>query len=284
MSYSLSLRDPPVRRTAEVLTGRLESARCAENPDGLPDVPWPTGILHFYLEGISTRGIEVIFEDGELRVRLVALACPEDWALAYDFLSAFSGDPEAIVHGEDGVSGPCGRLSAHFAEVMIHEIASAVSAALALGAGSEILQVPGPVRAVTIGPRFLGSLPTDPAERASAIFDSIRAVQYPERNGYEVQSSIPLSAPGVPTLAVWSPARAQAFEPVDAVGLSSPSGNLYIPVAQLPELVGDKFRWLDERRFAIDSVTDPGLFERAKRVSIDPYKRSKKWWQFWRAD
>jgi hypothetical protein len=237
-------------------------------------------LLLVYRPGVSSRGVEVSFEDDDVHTRLTALAAPGDWALAFEYLAACAGEAAPVVTGEDGTSG----TSDAFADVIARETAGALAgaeSALANNPGSEI-SLRGPVREVHVGARLLGEL-VEP--RVMGLIERVRRLQYLESEGYELCAPISLRAPGVPTFTVWSPDRAQAFEPVEALGLSAPGGNLYIPVAALPGLLGDRFQWLDEKQFAIAAGDDPGLVERARPLSIDPYKAvKKKWWQFWRRD
>src|SRR5689334_1297892 len=79
-----------------------------------------------YRAGASSRGVEVHEQPPEVSVRLVALASPEDWTLAYEFLAAYAGDPAAIATGEDGTTGACGALADAFAEVMLRETAASL--------------------------------------------------------------------------------------------------------------------------------------------------------------
>lgn len=293
MSYSLTLETAPARRTAAVLDAGFGGViRCVEHPDGLPDSEWPRGVLHFFAEGSSTRGVEVIREDRALRVRLLSLAAPRDWELAYRFLTAFAGDSTQIVTGEDGTSATCADLAQRFAEVMARETAAGVAAleaALASQAGNQV-RLPGAVRAVFIGPRLLSELPAGGSERVEALLERIRRLQFVELDGYAFTDPVPLRAPGIPSFAVWSLTRPQAFSPVECVGVSTEDGNLYIPVPALPGALGERFCWLDETQFAIAATSAaelPSLLVALRPLAIDPYRgveRKKRWWQFWRSE
>jgi hypothetical protein len=285
MSYTLVQSVAATPQATKVLSGALAGVLCRENPDGFGEVPWPRAIVHLYRPGKSTRGVEVVFDGAELQTRLVSLASPEDWQLAYALHAAFAAGPDVEVRGEDGTKSRVDGLAGAFADVAARETAAGVVAmetSLQQNPGSQI-GMSGPVRQMTIGHRVINDLPAEPGKRVFALLDRIRRIQYIESEGYEVKTAVPLKAPGIPTFSVWTPAKKQAFEDVEALGLSSPKGNLYVPVAALPGLLGDKFQWLDEVSFAIDAVDDPTLVERAAAESIDIWKSAnKKWWQFWK--
>jgi hypothetical protein len=84
---------------------------------------------------------------------------------------------------------------------------------------------------------------------------------------------------------IWDPKRDQAFAATTHLALFSDK-KLYVPWKALPEVVGTRFAWLDEKQFTI--VATPAeeiaqLIERAERFAFNPYaKLNKKWWQFWK--
>jgi hypothetical protein len=243
-------------------------------------LPRGKGLALLYRHGVSSRGVEVTLDSDGFHARLTSLASDGDWALAFELLAVYAGDPTTELVGEDGTSGTADA----FTDVIARETAAALAgaeAALAGKPGSE-LSLRGPIREVHIGPRLLGEL-AEP--RADDLIERVRRIQYLESERFEVCAPVPLRAPGIPTFTVWTPTKTQAFEPVDALGLSTPDGNLYIPVAALPALLGARFEWLDEKQFAIYAAEDPALIARARAVSIDPYAATrKKWWQFWRSE
>ncbi|MBY0457704.1 MAG: hypothetical protein K2V38_10230, partial [Gemmataceae bacterium] len=77
-----------------------------EEPDG---GPWPAGIRHFYRPGVSTRGVEINWEDGTFSARINTLAAPEDYDLAMHFVeraAELMGVAQIDPEGGDPVRSP----------------------------------------------------------------------------------------------------------------------------------------------------------------------------------
>jgi hypothetical protein len=277
MSYTLSAAAKPAPEVATVMAALGADVRCIELADLAPE-RWPEGTVHLHRVGRSTRGVELIFRDGRVSTRLVALANRDDWELAYRILETFAASASAEVSGEDGAVASLAEVRPRFHDVLLRETAAGLVAmrqALDRNPG-EIIRFHGAVRDVFIGERSLRELPDD-----LALMERVRRLQYIETEGFEMRRPIPLLASGGVRLTVWTPDRAQAFEETDNVGLAAPSGSLTVPVSELPALAGERFHWLDERQFAIDAVPSadmPMLYAKAEAVAV----KAKKWWQFWR--
>src|SRR5262245_8107519 len=82
-----------------------------EEPDG---GPWPEGIRHYHREGISTRGVEVSWENGVFAVRINTLAAPEDYDLALHFIEIAAKLLGSQIESEDGATLPARQLRKHF--------------------------------------------------------------------------------------------------------------------------------------------------------------------------
>jgi len=292
MSYSMTVEVselPPVQSVFDALGPR--AIRCAEAPDGL-GASWPRGILHFHAPGESTRGVELIIDDHEVRARMVSLANPADWQLAFDLLGAFAPRSDARVLGEDGTAATVERLRSDFVEVIERELGVGLFTVLDMTARDDIDQMTlnGSVRSVYIGARVAAELASTPAAQALArLLEMIRRIQYIEREGYELVESADLGdLLGMPVklqLSIWDPTRAQAFEPTRLLGLTTPGGNLYVPIDALPALLGARFAWLDEHQFTIAPTPDPelaALHARARKVAVELTGGRRKWWQIWK--
>ena len=284
MSYSMtvSVSAPP---SAAAVLRQLGAA--VEVREELPAGSWPEGILHLHHVGKSTRGVEVALEDRELSVRMLACANREDWELAFRLLEAIGAREIA---GEDGTSAPLSALRTRFEQVMVRDMAFSLSSLRVLIEKGNELQFQGSVRDVFFGPRMLRDLGSNPLRW----LDAIRRVQYVEQEGYEwieygdLGAAMGLRVDGV-GFSIWDPMRDQAFAPTPYLAIAAPAGNIYLASSSLPELLGARFAWLDEKQFAIAATPDSELaqlFERAAAVTVDPYaelrRQSKRWWQFWK--
>jgi hypothetical protein len=294
MSYSMTVEVkqlPPVEAVLAALGPR--AIQCAEAPDGLSR--WPRGIIHLHELGESTRGVELIIEDSEVRARMVSLANPADWQLAFDLLAAFAPRRDARILGEDGTAATVDALRSEFVEVIERELGVGLITVLDMTARDDIEEMTfnGAVRTVYIGSRIANELGgTAPDEALRRLLDLIRRIQYIEREGFELVESSDLgSLLGIPVemrLSIWNPTAAQAFAPTRLLGLRTPAGNLYVPVEALPELLGPRFAWLDEQQFTIAPTPEaelPALHARARKVAVELTGGTggkRKWWQVWK--
>lgn len=243
---------------------------------------WPTDPVHIHRHGASTRGIEIECRDAEMSVRMVSCTNEADWELAFATLELLGA---ATVEGEDGTRAAIANVRAAFAEVRSRELAAAASSIIAAVESGAALQLSGAVRDVYFGPRTAAEIRADP----TGLLDRIRRIQYIEDEGFEIVKYSNLSMMMALTVefgfSIWSPEKAEAFTPTSWVGMKGPT-SLHIKLAALPDLCGSRFEWLDEKQFTIAATPEPelpALFERAKRVAFNPYRKlGKKWWQFWR--
>src|SRR5690348_15373381 len=168
MSYSMTVEIehlPPVEAVLAALGPR--AIRCAEAPDGL-GASWPQGILHLHALGESTRGVELIIDRGEVRARMVSLASPADWQLAFELLAAFAARRDARVLGEDGTAATVDGLRAQFVPVIERELGAGLFTVLDMTARDDIQEMTlnGAVRPVHIGARIAGQLASAPPAQA----------------------------------------------------------------------------------------------------------------------
>src|SRR5262245_44262796 len=106
MSYSFYIRTDVRPAVADVLA-RID----------LPDIvapdahsAWPDGTMHIYRAEISTRSTEITYENHAFQVRILALASPEDYELAFRVVEHLAVLTGSQVESEDDISFPAEKL------------------------------------------------------------------------------------------------------------------------------------------------------------------------------
>lgn len=164
---------------------------------GLPDVsfeegtaragPWPAGIVHLYRESISTRSIEVGYEDGLFDVRLLVLTCPEDYVLALRLIGALAessgvAGSEAAIEPEDNEPLPLTEWQLQYGDAWIaQQVQSDIDVTLIMTTQrGETLGVVGPHRTADLTPALVADLQaTGPPETLpDRLYAALRRMQY----------------------------------------------------------------------------------------------------------
>ncbi|MGE0707423.1 MAG: hypothetical protein AB7N76_04260 [Planctomycetota bacterium] len=222
---------------------------------------WPAGFAyHLHREGRSTRGVELSWEPDQLQVRLLTLASPEDWELAFRVLEEAAGD--ATVAAENGVEVAPEALRETFGELCdLTNRGGAAFLQARIREDGASLTLPGPVRAFCIGPRLLAELGEGPSEELSdRILARIRQVQYTaEAEDYYCASVLQASTDeGRFTLAAFGPGVRYLMPEVQFVALvGEGDAELFLDYDAFLRLLGDWARYLDERQVFVEALSGP---------------------------
>jgi hypothetical protein len=228
--------------------------------------------VHLYRARQSTRGIAIERKGTALLVKMVTCTNRVDWDLAFTLLETLGATP---IEGEDGTTAALVEIRAAFAEVMARELSASVATLHATVKQRKELQLTGAVREVYFGPRMLREIGEDP----EAMLERIRRIQYIEDEGFQFVKYASLTAMMRLTVelgfSLWDPRRAQAFGATTHLCLSSDK-KLHVPLKALPEIVGKRFAWLDEKQFTIAATPDgeiAQLIKRAEPFAFNPYAK-----------
>ena len=164
MSYTIDVvAEEPSRLDWPALEGALDERRLrvveAEEVD-LAE-PWPPDLyVHAYLDGVSTRTVELNRTDTGLSVRVMTASCHEDVWLALALARAALDRGGGTAGGEDGLD-----LDALDDDWVSGYVDSGVLAVCAMAAREEQpLRIPGPLRTTSIGRRVIDELSAMPEE------------------------------------------------------------------------------------------------------------------------
>lgn len=254
-SFHIPHPDPPPRALFERL--------------GIAGLEWVTppdedelspGTYHLHVEGRSTRGIEVTWEDARLEIRILVGSSPEDFAASIAIAGAAARRVGARVEPEDRDAMPADRLEArygaHWARAMVSRDA--------LGLRNFVftqgtLTLICPRRCFSLGYRIVSALDAaGPADTfPDRLLDAVRRMQYLDPRRYRAPEGVetPLPSGGRASAALWQPDRGYLFPPVQYIHLHALDGwPLFLPYAAVPELPGVRAVWADEHRLLVEPV------------------------------
>jgi len=242
--------------------------------------PWLEGYaFHLHRDQLSTRGVELCWESDQLQVRLLTLASPEDWELAFRILEEATG-PKGLIRTEDGREESVEDLRGLFGSLC--ETTNAGGTAFLverIEEGESNLTLPGPIRPFCIGPRVLEELLSEgPREELTQrLLDRIRLVQYTgEADDYYAASVLQAASEEDVkfTLAAFGPGVRYLLPEVQFVALvSDDDQELFLDYDGLLALLSSWCRYLDERQVFVEALEGENwdlFLEVARTCSVDP--------------
>src|SRR5262245_20345496 len=166
MSFSFHVAAPTPPDYQRLLDGLDYWDVHCEEGDRTEEGPWPEGTLHFFREDVSTRGVEITYEDDKFQVRILTLSSPEDYELALRFVESAAVFLKQPVDPEDGDSFPVDELRQRYDEEWIRETNEFGAQTLrsVICEEDSTATLSGVHRPVHIGPRLLRELDDDGPE------------------------------------------------------------------------------------------------------------------------
>lgn len=262
VSFTLTIRKP----TSDPL-GLADLRRAVgltiEALDGLdPDQPIG-GLVKVYLPGRSSRAVELEIEAGQANVRILSASTLHDHDLAVRLAKAVAEHRgAAVVEPEGGDPVSLAELEVRYGPAWAAdevENAGRIVATMIDQNPGRLISLDGPVRRFEAGPGILARLSAaGPRETLGArLVEAIRASQWlpPHREASLLEVSREHEGLPPARLAVLSPGGRTLLPGVDAVVLWDPSGPMrYIRPTDLAQLLGDRARFVDERRLVVEPV------------------------------
>jgi hypothetical protein len=261
MSYSFYVRARRPRWSIVEGLG-LSDLRCVEDEPADRDAPWPDGYFHFYREGISTRSVEVEWEDGIFSARVMTCSAGEEYELALGLACAVARGAGAQVEPEEGGAfSPENAERVFGAEWIDQMVASGFRALGAIAEREGEVHLTGPRRPFVMGPRTLRELRAGASETLFGLrtLAAMRRLQYIDTEEDYFAASIMAvrdKASGNEfTLAAWAPGVRYLFPPVEYLALVA-ADQILVPYARVAELAGSRLRWLDEKHALVEEIPD----------------------------
>jgi hypothetical protein len=249
--------------------------------------PWPEGIRHYYRDGLSTRGVEVSWEDGAFAVRINTLAAPEDYDLAMHFIERAAELLKAPIDPEGGDTVAANELrSAYDADWIrrTNEVGMATVGALISGGDHDSIRLGGVIRDVYLGPRVWGELTKagPKGKMLDRLVEFMRHVQYVNADGdYFAANVMTLQQKKKGktrevTVTAFGAGVSYLFPSVEylvVTGETDGEEMLFVPYKKLPDLLRDEWEWewLDEEQTLVEPVAEgdwPELRARAGKLAV----------------
>jgi hypothetical protein len=279
LSFTFTVSAPTPPPAPALLEQLAPDLRVRDGEEAVTE--WPERLLFLHREEISTRAVELSWEDGELSVRTMSGSAPEDYALARALVRRAAELTGGEIHPE-GHAEPIAPedLDREFGEAWVRGmIDSAVRVSFSLARDRGPIALPGPVRDFWLGPRLAAELESSGSPRwlADRLLAAVRRVQYLDAERYHSSALFRFEQRDGArrSLTVWLPAAACVLTWADYVAL--PEGGdgdgevLLIPYDAVAGLAGEHCWLLDERQLVVEPVDLedwPTLRRRARRVSV----------------
>ncbi|MFK7990006.1 MAG: hypothetical protein AB8I08_28560 [Sandaracinaceae bacterium] len=218
---------------------------------------------------VTTRPVELSWENGEFGARILFGACVEDCTLALDLVCALAEEAGVDVVPEDGEPFPAAAREETFGTAWAEqharsqaEIAIEMPAVGASPSGDAILKMPGALGCFYLGPRVRSWLQDTP-DQADALFGLMREAlhldpdHYVRMNHYEVTKLDGTSL----TATTYLGQVGQVMGPAEMILVSNAKPSFSIDRDALGELLGDQsFVWLDDRTWKLEAL-EPAAWE-----------------------
>ncbi len=225
--------------------------------EDMPEGPLPPGYFHFYRDGISTRGLEVCFEEGALQVRIMTGSCREEYELALAMVKQAARISGAPIESEEGdVAGPDEIDATHGAEWIARLVRSTDAIVHIARQDGGTVTMSGPVRPFHLGPRMLRELNADdPDGLADRVLAAMRACQWVDPDRYYSASTMQVSLQGGAkvTLTAFAEGVGYVLPNVQFLAILD-EPHFTIRRDSLLEVPGVRWRWLDEVQLLVEPI------------------------------
>jgi hypothetical protein len=276
MSYSFYVetkKPPALARLIETLG--LEDLRCIEEAE-VSEGLHPGFCFHLYRHGLSTRSVEVAFEKGMLQARVMTCASPDEYELALrlcEEAARMAGVGE--IQSEEGAALTLGDRGEYDAEWVEWMVGAGYKSLLAIGTRSGSVKLDGPNRPFAFGPRCVAMLESTPEDaRPGHLLDMMRRVQYPNDETLYVDKVMEVDKDGGGTFTFATMAADVDYFLTRAQYLALVCDRfLLVPFDAGPELVAERWKWLDDDHATVAAVPQsewPAVLDRAARLADDP--------------
>lgn len=235
---------------------------CAENlrwsePPG--EARLEPGNHCLFQDGISTRGLEVSYEEGALHLRILAASCPEEYELALAVAENAARREGTRVLTEDGDElGADDLRRVHDGAWVKDQVEGSISATVAIMQKDRevrLVQMSGPHRPVMIGRRLFEELNLFmPEGRTERVFDVMRRVQYVDETRYAPAHVFEIGQVEPILVTAVLPEKGTVLSKVDEVVLKDCDCVLRIKRAEFLAVDGVSWHWLDEEHVQVEPI------------------------------
>jgi hypothetical protein len=230
--------------------------------DEIPDGDWPDGLIHFHRPGLSTRGVEVEWDDGEFLIQISPLSSWEDFDLGLRFVESAAAILGGEIQVESGDSFPVEELRDRYTSGWLRQAnESTISSIRALLEEDQVLMMVGATRPFHIGAALMDEIDESgpPETFQDRLIDIIRQVQNVDPDSFTFAEAFQLGRNELPeetvTMALWEPEKSYLFPDVDYLMLlDQVEKPFFVPYDSLPEILDDGWVFIDERQMLVEAI------------------------------
>lgn len=258
MSYSFYVRSP------EVDFGVLDTWRAPlvveESEGGVLEGPFEDGqVVHVFEEGVTTRSVEISWENGTFQARVMTMACPDDYRIALHLACEVARRAGVEVESEEGERFAPDAVDAHYGDDWIRQhVRSLFGSTVAILREHGEIMMSGAGCTVTLNQAVLDEVlaaSDDPEAQAEALFRVFREVSFPGEEWYRASlMAVRLQDGSERTLIVWGPGVSYQFPKAELIALTDPQ--IFVPWTRLAELAGDRLTWIDGATARVEAIPD----------------------------
>lgn len=288
MSHSFYIRNieaPSISQIREEMGGK--DIHFVEGYPSPVNDKWPDGLTYIYLEKESSRAIEVEFSGGTFQVRIFAASSPNDYELATALTAAVAKLCKADIEPEDNEKMSLSEYKEAYDSTWIKEHSQSMLSMVLSSQMEEperVLTISSVQGSVKIGPRFMGQLMSHKDNISKEFFDRIKKLNYINFEdiyqsvitvfgNQEGDRGVRLSTytEGVPTL-LQDRGTLVALTSESDLEDKAEKTNVTIPLYKLPEIVGEKAKWLSEEFLLLPGMSGDewaSFVEKARSIHVD---------------
>jgi hypothetical protein len=258
-----------------------------EAEDAPREGSWPEGALHFYRDEVSTRGVEVNYENRRFQVRILSLASPEDYELALRFVESAAVLLKQPIEPEDDEPFPVEQLRERYDDEWVRDMNDSGARAVRylINDGDQTVTSWGPHRAFHIGPRLLKELDEagPESEFSDRLLEKMKQVQNIDPDEYYCANTMEAKRDENDpdekgfTFAVWGPGVFYLLPDVKYLALvrGEEEPPIFIPKDKFAEVLPDGWEWADEKQVLVQAIDEDewaALVERAREYEVSPFE------------
>jgi hypothetical protein len=240
--------------------------------DGYPapqENNWPKGYTYVYQQNKSARALEVEYDGSTFQVRIFAASSPHDYGFAVKLATAVSKLHGVDISPEDNNKMGLPEFVETYNESWIEDH-SKTTLSMLLGSQPDdpeaVAQIPGVGATMRLGPRVMGQLMEDKANLAQEFYYRLKKLNYIHLedvyrssimvvSNKEGDKSVRLTTlgEGVPTLLHDKNTLVSLISERE-IGDESRHTDLYVPLCKLPDIIGEKAKWLSEEILLVEGL------------------------------
>jgi hypothetical protein len=248
--------------------------------DDAPEEEWAAShCLHPYVRGKSARGIELVYEEQRIQVRIMTCSTTADYELGVRAACVLAEMTKSAIEPEDGSAMSVDEARATYGKLWIDDmVVCGADLTLFMAVERGPLSMSGARRDIHVGKRFVSELRamSGPATPAARLLDAILRLQnVDEEQWFPANPFLVKTNDGKQlTLTAWGANCNYLFPETNYFALLTDGDPLIVPHEAGPTIAANKWEWLDEKNALVTATADdvwPRMLDLARKFAIKPF-------------